>query len=200
MSSQSSWTWSMLRMRSLMVPAAGTDKHLHCWPSARYTIADIFSEALATKTAILADSTSKLHIYNLTSSFISTKMAKITQDLPPEGGFRPITYAKNVPKRGPSGIALFAASIGIVAYGFSRVIKGNQQRRRLFEEQSNARMALTPTLAAEQDRLLIRRQSQRRLAEEKVMQDVPGWNIDEKFYNVDQYVARAQPSSVPKAM
>jgi hypothetical protein len=103
-------------------------------------------------------------------------MAKITQDLPPEGGFRPITYAKNVPKRGPPGIVLFAGTIAIVAYGFSRVIKGNQQRRypclrchwlfntsltkahilrRLFEEQNNARMALTPTLAAEQDRLYV---------------------------------------------
>ena len=55
--------------------------------------------------------------------------AQHVQDLPPAGGFKPITYAKNLPRRGPHGVVLFAVVIGVMAWGFSRVIAGNQRRR-----------------------------------------------------------------------
>lgn len=40
-----------------------------------------------------------------------------------------MAFERNVPKRGPSGIALFLGGAAVMAFGFQRVIAGNQRRR-----------------------------------------------------------------------
>ena len=51
------------------------------------------------------------------------------QDLPPQGGYQPIRYKRNLPARGPGGIAIFAGVTAICAYGFWRVGQGNLEQR-----------------------------------------------------------------------
>ena len=50
------------------------------------------------------------------------------QELPPKGGYPAIVYARNIPTRGPSGIALFLGGAAVMGYGFYRVIMGNRKR------------------------------------------------------------------------
>lgn len=52
------------------------------------------------------------------------------QDLPPAGGFpTPVRYARNLPRRGPSGAVIFAVGIATMAYGFSQMGKLNEEKR-----------------------------------------------------------------------
>lgn len=65
---------------------------------------------------------------------VKTKMASslvkqaVKQELPPKGGYPPIEFARNIPKRGPSGLALFIGGAAVMAFGFYKVIMGNRQR------------------------------------------------------------------------
>lgn len=52
----------------------------------------------------------------------------VKQDLPPKGGYPPIEYARNLPKRGPSGLVMFIGGAVVMAYGFYHVIMGNRRR------------------------------------------------------------------------
>ena len=50
------------------------------------------------------------------------------QELPPQGGYPMIKYARNLPRRGPSGVGLIVGGIGIMIGGFAMVIRGNRRR------------------------------------------------------------------------
>lgn len=49
--------------------------------------------------------------------------------MPPPGGYETIKYKRSLPTRGPGGIAIFGAVIGICAFGFWRLGEGNLERR-----------------------------------------------------------------------
>ncbi|KAG6378617.1 hypothetical protein JVT61DRAFT_12885 [Boletus reticuloceps] len=49
--------------------------------------------------------------------------------MPPPGGFEAVRYKRNLPFRGPSGLAILGAVTAVCAYGFYRVGKGNLERR-----------------------------------------------------------------------
>ena len=51
------------------------------------------------------------------------------QDLPPKGGYPEITYARNLPKRGPSGLMIMLGGVAVMALGFVGVGITNRQRR-----------------------------------------------------------------------
>jgi hypothetical protein len=53
----------------------------------------------------------------------------INRDMPPAGGYETIKYKRSLPTRGPGGIAIFGAVIGICALGFWRLGAGNLERR-----------------------------------------------------------------------
>lgn len=59
-----------------------------------------------------------------------SKMASsvVKQELPPKGGYPPIEYARNLPKRGPSGMMMFIGGAAVMAFGFYHVIMGNRKR------------------------------------------------------------------------
>lgn len=52
------------------------------------------------------------------------------QDLPPAAGFpTPVRYARNLPRRGPSGAVILVVGVGVMAYGFSQIGKLNEEKR-----------------------------------------------------------------------
>ncbi|TSP09071.1 NADH dehydrogenase [ubiquinone] 1 alpha subcomplex subunit 13 [Bagarius yarrelli] len=78
--------------------------------------------------------------------------SKVKQDMPPPGGYGPIDYKRNLPKRGLSG-----------------------QYTRLLIEDLEARIALLPLLQAEHDRRTLRMLRENLEEEAVIMKDVPGW-------------------------
>jgi len=51
------------------------------------------------------------------------------RDMPPPGGFEGIQYKRNLPIRGPGGVAILCGVTAVCAYGFYRVGKGNLEKR-----------------------------------------------------------------------
>lgn len=49
--------------------------------------------------------------------------------MPPAGGFEAVRYKRNLPLRGPSGLAILGGVTALCAYGFYRVGKGNIEKR-----------------------------------------------------------------------
>ncbi|XP_078412249.1 NADH dehydrogenase [ubiquinone] 1 alpha subcomplex subunit 13 isoform X2 [Cetorhinus maximus] len=88
---------------------------------------------------------------------------KVKQDLPPPGGYGPVDYKRNLPRRGLSGYSMFGLGIGVLLFGYWRLFSWNRERRTL--------------------RLL-----RENLEEEaKIMKDVPGWKVGESVYNSDRW-------------
>ena len=53
----------------------------------------------------------------------------VYRDMPPQGGFDAIKYKRNLPFRGPGGVAILGGVTAICAYGFYRVGQGNLEKR-----------------------------------------------------------------------
>lgn len=51
------------------------------------------------------------------------------QDMPPAGGFGPISYRRHLPKRGPPGWVLLAGAMGMIISGFLLHAKGTRISR-----------------------------------------------------------------------
>lgn len=49
--------------------------------------------------------------------------------MPPAGGFETVKYKRNLPFRGPGGLAILGGVTAICGYGFYRVAKGNLEKR-----------------------------------------------------------------------
>ena len=49
--------------------------------------------------------------------------------MPTPGGFEPVKYKRNLPIRGPSGLAILGGVTAVCAYGFYRLGKGNLEKR-----------------------------------------------------------------------
>ncbi|WFD23195.1 Vacuolar protein sorting-associated protein 41 [Malassezia equina] len=109
------------------------------------------------------------------------------QDLPPQGGYAPIRYKRNMPVRGPSGVFLLFATVGVSAFGFWRLGQGNVERRELARERAWSRIYLTPLLLAETDRDMFRRDRASVLRENLLMKDVPNWEAGKSVYNSKRY-------------
>ncbi|KAJ3302493.1 hypothetical protein HDV03_004916 [Kappamyces sp. JEL0829] len=97
------------------------------------------------------------------------------QDSPPAGGFKNIRYARNLPRRGPSGAVMLLAVFGVMTYGFIKTAEGNAERRELRREKVWARIHLIPLLQAEQDRDLVRRADILAAREAEIMKDTKDW-------------------------
>ncbi|KAJ2783531.1 hypothetical protein H4R18_001664 [Coemansia javaensis] len=110
------------------------------------------------------------------------------QDLPPKGGFPAFKYERNLPKRGPSGVAMFAICGGIMAYGWYKLHYALGERHELQREKMWARIHVTPLLIAEADRDEYRRRHAAVEREKAIMKDVPGWVPGQSVYNGKRYV------------
>ncbi|KAJ1961293.1 hypothetical protein GGI12_003331 [Dipsacomyces acuminosporus] len=111
-----------------------------------------------------------------------------SQDLPPKGGFSSIRYERRLPKKGPSGLGMFAICGGIMAYGWYRLYLGLDERRELQRENAWSRIHLIPLLLAEADRDEYRRKMAAIEREKEIMKDVPGWEAGKSVYTGKRYV------------
>lgn len=59
----------------------------------------------------------------------SVKDMPILQDGPPPGGFAPVRYARRIPNKGPSAVAIFLTTFGAFSWGMYQVGQGNKIRR-----------------------------------------------------------------------
>uniref|UniRef100_D3ZE15 NADH dehydrogenase [ubiquinone] 1 alpha subcomplex subunit 13 n=1 Tax=Rattus norvegicus TaxID=10116 RepID=D3ZE15_RAT len=101
--------------------------------------------------------------------------SKVKQDMPPPGGYGPIDYKRNLPRRGLSGYSMFALGIGALIFGYWRIMRWNRERRRLLIEDLEARIALMPLLQAEKDRRTLQILRENLEEEAIIMKDVPNW-------------------------
>ncbi|KAL4400778.1 mitochondrial respiratory chain complex I protein [Malassezia pachydermatis] len=92
-----------------------------------------------------------------------------------------------MPARGPSGVMMIFATIGITAFGFYRMGLGNVEKRELARERAWSRIYLTPLLLAESDRDAFRRNRASQLREKLLMKDVPDWEVGKSVYNTKRY-------------
>ncbi|PWN94244.1 hypothetical protein FA10DRAFT_274252 [Acaromyces ingoldii] len=112
-------------------------------------------------------------------------------DLPPQGGYEPIRYKRNLPTRGPGGLAIFGGVLAICAYGFYRVGMGNLEQRELKREKAWSRIHLVPLLLAEADRDTYRREQAQYAREKEIMKDVPDWEARKSVYNTKRYTPQS---------
>uniref|UniRef100_A0A1D5QUP9 NADH dehydrogenase [ubiquinone] 1 alpha subcomplex subunit 13 n=1 Tax=Macaca mulatta TaxID=9544 RepID=A0A1D5QUP9_MACMU len=103
------------------------------------------------------------------------EMPKVKQDMPPPGGYGPIDYKRNLPRRGLSGYSMLAIGIGTLLYGHWSIMKWNRERRRLQIEDFEARIALMPLFQAETDRRTLQMLRENLEEEAIIMKDVPDW-------------------------
>uniref|UniRef100_A0A2K5RTF1 NADH dehydrogenase [ubiquinone] 1 alpha subcomplex subunit 13 n=1 Tax=Cebus imitator TaxID=2715852 RepID=A0A2K5RTF1_CEBIM len=109
--------------------------------------------------------------------------SKVKQDMRPAGGYGPIVYKRNLPRRGLSGYSMLALGIGTLFYG-----KWNRKRRRLQIEDFEARIALMPLFQAETDRRILHMLRENLEEEAIIMKDVPDWKVGESVFNTPRWV------------
>ncbi|XP_004646929.1 NADH dehydrogenase [ubiquinone] 1 alpha subcomplex subunit 13 [Octodon degus] len=114
--------------------------------------------------------------------------AKVKQDMPPPGGYGPIDYKRNLPRRGLSGYSMFALGIGTLLYGYWSMMKWNRERRRLQIEEMEARIAMMPLFQAERDRRVLQMMRENLEEEAIIMKDVPGWKVGESTFHTTRWV------------
>ncbi|CAL5413688.1 unnamed protein product [Camellia sinensis] len=72
----------------------------------------------------------------------SVKDMPIVQDGPPPGGFAPVRFARRIPNKGPSAVAIFLTTFGVFSWGMYQVGKGNKIRRCVGKRFKKKSMAL----------------------------------------------------------
>ncbi|KAK1290008.1 NADH dehydrogenase [ubiquinone] 1 alpha subcomplex subunit 13-A [Acorus calamus] len=122
---------------------------------------------------------------------VSVKDMPVLQDGPPPGGFPPVRYARRIPTKGPSAVAIFLAAFGAFSYGMYQVGKGNKIRRALKEEKYAARRAILPILQAEEDKRFVEQYKKYLDEEARIMKDVPGWKVGESVYHSKRWTPPA---------
>ncbi|EMS55021.1 hypothetical protein TRIUR3_11800 [Triticum urartu] len=121
----------------------------------------------------------------------SVKDMPVLQDGPPPGGFAPVRYARRIPNKGPSAIALFLTTFGAFSWGMYQVGQGNKVRRALKEEKIAARSAILPMLQAEEDERFVKEWKKYLEEEARIMKNVPGWKVGESVYNSGKWMPPA---------
>lgn len=111
---------------------------------------------------------------------MSQKPVNYKQDMPPQGGYKPITY-KRIPTWAPKSSVLAAG----VALLFPVAVWDYRRRKHIVLKQSleddEGRIAIEPLLEAESDRLLLWQMRRNRDEENELMKDVPGWKTGTWF-------------------
>lgn len=112
------------------------------------------------------------------------------QDMPPKGGYKPLSFGKKLTTPRVSGPALFMVTAGVVAAGFYMMGQGNVNRRALKQEKREARAAIIPYLQAEEDARYVARMEQKRKEEALIMKDVPDWQVGKSVYNNGKWMPK----------
>nr|XP_045592928.1 NADH dehydrogenase [ubiquinone] 1 alpha subcomplex subunit 13-like [Procambarus clarkii] len=105
-----------------------------------------------------------------------------SQDLPPRGGYAPITFARIPARSYFSGYQLFAGYAvvtSIAAYFYYKTYKKIKIRE---IEKRSGDLAIEPLLLAERDREFLKQMRRNRDEEAKLMANVEGWEVG-KYYS-----------------
>ncbi|XP_030760897.1 NADH dehydrogenase [ubiquinone] 1 alpha subcomplex subunit 13 [Sitophilus oryzae] len=104
-------------------------------------------------------------------------MTEFKQDMPPQGGYKPISFKRVPPLSYFNGYAIFGIYIGVTA-GSAFLYHLNVKavaRREL--ETKGASLAIYPLLLAERDRSYLKQLRRNREEEADLMKNVPGWKV-----------------------
>ncbi|KAJ6260381.1 hypothetical protein Dda_4607 [Drechslerella dactyloides] len=93
----------------------------------------------------------------------------MSQDLPPQGGYGPVQYRRNLPPRGFRPAFYIFATFAVCS--------------ELLREKRWARIHLVPVLQAEEDRDMVRRVWAGERREELLMKDVKGWKLGSVYHS-----------------
>ncbi|KAL8874321.1 MAG: hypothetical protein Q9174_000320 [Haloplaca sp. 1 TL-2023] len=119
----------------------------------------------------------------------------MAQDLPPQGGYEPVQYKRNLPARGLRPGYYLVGVAAIMSYGWYKYIKGVRELNELGREKMWSRIHLTAMLQAEEDRDQVRRY----WADQDREQELLGKKT--KVYHSDRFVRPTYsitPSNVSK--
>lgn len=108
------------------------------------------------------------------------------QDMPPKGGYGPIDWVKKAPKKPMNGFLFIAGLFSFSAANYYLYTIFRDRRRMLRNENTEARLALTPFLLAERNRQYLLYLHKNKEEEEKLMKDVPEWEVG-KWYDYPVY-------------
>ncbi|KAF5401182.1 NADH dehydrogenase [ubiquinone] 1 alpha subcomplex subunit [Paragonimus heterotremus] len=104
-------------------------------------------------------------------------MSPYKQEMPPPGGFSPINVLGKAPKRPINGFLTIA---GLYACTFVGLSYQSWLKNKLAErdrEEEEVRIALSPFVFAEQERMYLKQIRRNRDYEKELMADVPGWKV-----------------------
>lgn len=104
-------------------------------------------------------------------------MPTYKQEMPPPEGFAPIDVFRKAPNRPVNGLLVIVGiwTLSIMGYKYVSYVKRKYQQE--FRENEEVRIALTPFLLAERERLYLKQIRRNRDYEASLMADVPGWKV-----------------------
>ncbi|XP_026466807.1 NADH dehydrogenase [ubiquinone] 1 alpha subcomplex subunit 13 [Ctenocephalides felis] len=117
---------------------------------------------------------------------MATATATKPQDLPPEGGYKPINFKRVPAKTFFSGITCFGILAGVTCASCYLYLQNWKDVRREKLEMRSGRIALHPLLLAERDREYLKQIRRNRDEEARLMANVKGWEVG-KLYNEPVY-------------
>ncbi|KAF5278650.1 hypothetical protein FQA39_LY00692 [Lamprigera yunnana] len=99
------------------------------------------------------------------------------QDLPPEGGYKPINFQRNPARTVISAPGMILGYFGITGISCFLFYLNNKRIHRLDLERRSAEFAIKPLLMAERDREYLKQLRRNRDAERELMKNVEGWKV-----------------------
>ncbi|KAE9450647.1 hypothetical protein C3L33_17463, partial [Rhododendron williamsianum] len=119
----------------------------------------------------------------------SVKDMPLLQDGPPPGGFAPVRFARRIPNKGPSAVAIFLTTLASSPGACTR--DSEMRTWEIKEEKYAARRAILPMLQAEEDERFVKEWKKYLEEEARIMKDVPGWKVGENVYNSGKWMPPA---------
>nr|CUU98764.1 hypothetical transcript [Hymenolepis microstoma] len=104
-------------------------------------------------------------------------MVKYKQEMPPPGGFAPLDFLYKGTRKHLNGLYIIA---GLYLCSYVGIKLRHWQREKndaIANENKEVRLALTPFLLAEQQRMYLKQLIKNREYETELMKDVPGWEV-----------------------
>jgi len=103
--------------------------------------------------------------------------SRVKQDMPPKGGYGPITWEKTIMKPRWGGYTSFALFTGITVAGWAMYHIQKKWKMAVHLEMNDARIALEPFMLAERHRMYLKHLRKNRDEERELMKDVEGWEV-----------------------
>ncbi|VDD82342.1 unnamed protein product [Mesocestoides corti] len=104
-------------------------------------------------------------------------MVTYKQEMPPPGGFAAFNVFNKAVRKPLNGLYIIAALYACTFVGLKLRDWGKERRQARHNENREVRLALSPFLIAEQQRMFLKHLIKNREYESELMKDVPGWEV-----------------------